>query len=240
MKQLALSGRLAAVAAFVPRGARVIDVGTDHAYIPIWLAQQGRAAYLLASDLRPGPLARARADAADYGVADKIDFQLNDGLDNCPSEAVDTIIIAGMGGETMIHILESAPWTRRNKLLILQPMSKVSDLRSWLIHNGYRITQEDLVREGRCFYPIFTAAGGAETHTYTTGALLAGHPDLLAGHSLYSLYLSELLAKARRVQKGLNASAKPSDAARLRQVQDLCMDLERIKERIYGNGSGDC
>ena len=128
MRPIELTPRLQAVAGLVPRGARLADVGTDHAYLPASLLQQGVIDTAVAADLRPGPLDRARATAERYGLTEQISFRLCDGLSGILPEEADTVVIAGMGGETIAAILSAAPWVREEgKRLILQPMSAQED-----------------------------------------------------------------------------------------------------------------
>ena len=122
MKPLDLTPRLAAVAAQVPPGARLADVGTDHAYLPVWLLLAGRIVGAVATDVNQGPLQRGQETAQRYGVAHRMDFRRCDGLAALSPGEVDAVVIAGMGGDLMVHILSAAPWTRDVKL-ILQPMS---------------------------------------------------------------------------------------------------------------------
>ena len=96
----------------MPQGAHLADVGTDHGFLPVWLRLHGRVASAIASDLRPGPLSRARENAAAWGV-DGIDFRLCDGLADIGAEECDTVVIAGMGGENIAAILSAAPLDRR-------------------------------------------------------------------------------------------------------------------------------
>ena len=106
-----LSPRLQAIAEQVPQGAHLADVGTDHGYLPVWLLRDGRINSAIAADLREGPLNRARETARRFNVEEQISFRLCDGLSAIRPEETDTVTIAGMGGETIISILEAAPWT---------------------------------------------------------------------------------------------------------------------------------
>ena len=103
-----MNKRLEAIYALIGEGRGLVDVGTDHGYIPTALAQSGYAGNIIASDIKPGPLQAARRSAENAGVADKIDFLLCDGLDGCDPSAIDTIVIAGMGGDTICGILDRA------------------------------------------------------------------------------------------------------------------------------------
>ena len=97
-KHLELTPRLGQIAAWVRPGAHLADVGTDHAYLPVWLTLQGRVASAIASDLRLGPLNRARDTGRRYGVEERITYRLGNGLAAVRPEECDTIVIAGMGG----------------------------------------------------------------------------------------------------------------------------------------------
>ena len=161
MKQIELSPRLAMVADMIPRGMRLADVGTDHAYLPTALVQQGKITSAIAADLRPGPLSRAKSTVQEYGLQENIRFRLCDGLKGIGPDEVDAVVIAGMGGETISMILGAAPWTReQNTALVLQPMSSMLELRVWLEKNGYNITKERLAQEGDTLYTAFFVQAG--------------------------------------------------------------------------------
>lgn len=105
-----ISNRLLLCAEFVPRGSRAADIGTDHGYLSIYLLREGICPFVTAADLREQPLQKARENAARFGVSEKMRFFLSDGLQGIPPDAADTIIMAGMGGDLMVRILEAAPW----------------------------------------------------------------------------------------------------------------------------------
>lgn len=147
-KHLELTPRLRQIAAWVRQGAHLADVGTDHAYLPVWLTLQGRVASAIASDLRRGPLDRAQETGRRYGVGDRITFRLGNGLAAVAPEECDTIVIAGMGGENIAQILAGAPWTADGRhTLLLQPQSRAEALRRFLAEHGYAIAREALVRD---------------------------------------------------------------------------------------------
>ena len=159
--KLELTPRLALLASWVPPGARLIDVGTDHGYLPAWLIQNGRIEEALASDLRPGPLSRAEDTARRCGVEGKMRLRLCPGLSAIRPEEGDTIAIAGMGGENIAMILSAAPWTADGQhTLLLQPQSRSEVLRRFLQDRGYRILREQLVRDRGILYPVLEARGG--------------------------------------------------------------------------------
>lgn len=159
-QSVALDERLRTVASLVRRGTVVADIGTDHAYLPVYLVQRGICPAGIAADLRSGPLAAARAHVAEVGLTDRIALRLGDGLAPLrPGEAGD-IVIAGMGGETIEHILSAADAAlirRRDVRLILQPMTHAEQTRLWLMKNGFSIQTERLVIDGRHLYPVIAA-----------------------------------------------------------------------------------
>ena len=146
-RRIELSPRLRLAADLVPEGARLADVGTDHAYLPACLLMEGKIPSAIAADLREGPLSRARETAAEYGCGDRMAFRLCDGLSGIRPEKTDAVVIAGMGGETIAQILEAAPWVRTRKIpLVLQPMSSIPELRQRLGEDGFHILEERLAR----------------------------------------------------------------------------------------------
>ena len=162
-ESLNLTPRLRAIAARVPQGSNLADIGTDHGHLPLYLLKTGHLQRAIASDLRVGPLNHARQNAAAYGLSDRISFRLAHGLDGVSPDECDVISIAGMGGETMIEILRAAPWTADgNHLLLLQPMTMLPQLRQWLWENGYRIDEETVCQEGHRYYLVWSVTGGAQ------------------------------------------------------------------------------
>lgn len=222
-KQLALQPRLHLLARLVPEGCRLTDVGTDHGYLPVALLQQGRIAAAIASDIGAEPLEHARRTAIQYGV-DGMDFRLCAGLSGVAPEETDVIVIAGMGGETIISILQDAPWTADGRhRLLLQPMTKAAALRHWLADNGYTFTDEHLVEDKGRVYPILCVKGGV-FRPLTEAEALCG--VLLADDPLYAAYLTEHITKLRRSAEGLRRSSDPSGGRLAAQAESLAAELE--------------
>lgn len=222
-KQLALQPRLHMLARLVPEGCRLTDVGTDHGYLPVALLQQGRIAAAIASDIGAEPLEHARRTAMQYGV-DGMDFRLCAGLSGVAPEETDVIVIAGMGGETIISILQDAPWTADGQhRLLLQPMTKAAALRHWLTDNGYTFTDEHLVEDKGRIYPILCVKGGV-FRPLTEAEALCG--VLLADDPLYAAYLTEHITKLRRSAEGLRRSSDPGGGRLAAQAESLAAGLE--------------
>ena len=149
MSGLTLSPRLLAVSRMVRRSSRVADVGTDHAFVPAYLVKNGISDFVIASDIAKGPLEKAKETVAAHGLGDKIETRLSNGLCAYSDGEVDDVIIAGMGGDTMLSIIDASPWVcRRGIRLILQPMTMQARLRRSLLCRGFYIVDEDLCQEG--------------------------------------------------------------------------------------------
>ncbi len=158
MSDITIDGRLSSVAKFVGWGARFADIGTDHAYLPVFLLLEGVIERAVCSDINEGPLDNARATARAMGVCDKIDFILTDGAAELSQYGITDMAICGMGGELIARIIEDAPHIRQNRVrLILQPMTRQEHLRTYLYKNGFSITDEDYVSESGKFYSVLVA-----------------------------------------------------------------------------------
>ncbi len=152
-----LSPRLEAVASLVRKGRRVADIGTDHAYLPVYLVQSGVTDFAVAADLRKGPLENAKKAVEEAGLEDKITLRLSDGLQNFQPDEVDEIVIAGMGGILIAQIIEAAPWLQKgDKHLVLQPMSHPEVLRKFLVTNGYNIICETVCEDAGKLYCVMS------------------------------------------------------------------------------------
>ena len=148
-----LDARLQMCADFVPPGAGLADIGTDHAYLPVWLCKSGKIPKAIAADIGQGPLQSAGESIARYQAQDRIETRLSDGLAAFSPGEADTIVIAGMGGELIARILGAAPWVKNPSVtLILQPMTAVRELRLFLWENGFRVESETCCRDGRHVY----------------------------------------------------------------------------------------
>lgn len=150
-----LSPRLQVAADMVRDGVKIVDVGTDHAYLAIWLSKMGRICNAIASDLREGPLLNAESNIKKYQVEKIVQTRLSNGLLNIKESEADDIIIAGMGGEIIINIINDAKWLKNtDKRLILQPMSAIKELRIFLKEEGYEIEKEQAVISENKIYTV--------------------------------------------------------------------------------------
>ena len=170
-----LDDRLLAVADCVSDGAYLADVGTDHAYLPIYLLEEGRIVGAVASDIHKGPLERADINIREAALSEKIKTKLTDGLQGLADEPLTDIAIAGMGGLMIIGILEAAPFVKeRATKLILQPMQHIPELRDYLGKNGFSVTRETgAAAEGK-LYQVICAVYTGKTEAYTEKERLLG------------------------------------------------------------------
>jgi len=160
MEQVKLSDRLKAIAGLISAGSSVADIGTDHGILPVYLAQTGLASCIYASDISASSIKAAYRTASKANVTDAITFHVAPGLDHITPSDVDTVVIAGMGGETIIGILKDAPWLKnRGVSLILQPQSKVDLLARFLYNTGYAIKKTKSVSDRGRQYTIIKATG---------------------------------------------------------------------------------
>ena len=223
MKNL-LTPRLALCARYAAGAGILCDVGADHGYLPISLLAEGKIEYAIAADIRPGPLASARRHAGEAGLEGKMRFELADGLAFPGAERADTVVCAGMGGETVAGILKRAPWTKEGVRLILQPQSKLDELCEWLGANGYALRSVALAAEGERLYAVLSVLGGAEGFKYAEDALAA------AGESLLGRWLE---GRIRRLERALAGMERGADAAE--GISAARRTLARLK--AYEGGS---
>ena len=225
--KLPLSDRLLVCAGFVAKGDRVADIGCDHGYLGIYLLKNGIASSVIASDVREGPLQSAIRNAHKYGVGDNMSFYLSDGVSNIPRD-FDTLVCAGMGGDTMVHILESAPWLKSEQYrMILQCQSQTPLLRRYLSENGWRIYEESVLRDGKFLYTVMEVGYRPE------------HPKLTVGEWYFPPALLEnpsrdLPAYYQWVTEGLRISTThqddPEKKQALAELEALPDELRWLKE----------
>ena len=239
MESIKLPPRLEVIAGMVPDGAKLADVGTDHGLVPIRLLQEERIRSAVASDIRAGPLSRAMANAAEHSISG-IRFVQCDGLSGiCPEEA-DTIVIAGMGGETIASILKAAPWSHRDRTLILQPMSHPELLRMALADMSLRITRECLVKDSGKIYSVIKAIAGAPVDL-SEAEKYVGKIPMIIDQDFFSDQLEQWEHKFRLAVDGLSRSSREEDAQKCEKLLRICKEIHLLRERSdqYANGRGD-
>lgn len=226
MKIPELSKRLMSAVGFV-RGGILADVGTDHAYLPVYLYKLGKIRGAVAADINEGPLARARANIAAYGAGEGIDTVLSDGLAKLEGYHPDDIVIFGMGGELIIHILDAAKWTKSERIrLILQPMTKQEEVRSYLLESGFSIVGEALSEDDGKVYQTICAEYRPEekAEPYTRVELLLGRENIARGGELFVRLLAHRIEVFTVAAEGRRKAGRPDD-----EIEALVAQLTALK-----------
>ncbi len=203
-----LDQRLECAASFVPNGSRVCDVGTDHAYLPIYLVGKGISPEALATDINQGPVDRALINVSLYGLADRIKVRRADGLCGAIDFYPDAVLILGMGGELIVRIISDADWLADDKRpvrLILQPMTHPEYVRKYLLENGFRVVDEKICESGK-FYDVMAAEYDGVKRTIDDFSALIGQINLARGDSVTRQYAAHLADIHKRRIDGLKKS----------------------------------
>lgn len=171
---LELSRRLSLIAGFVNEGSSVCDVGTDHGYLPAFLYLSGRCKSVIATDINEKPLQSARKNLERFG-ADAVRLVLCDGLSAVEQENIDTVIIAGMGGEVISGIIDRADFVRDDSVrLILQPTTASKELRIFLAKNGFTVEQEQAIIENNKIYSVMVVRFTNKKHNISEAQSVIG------------------------------------------------------------------
>lgn len=222
-KMISIDARLVKCAKFL-RGKKLCDIGTDHAYLPVYALQRRLSSSAIAADINEGPLDSAKKTIIKYNLTKKIEARLSDGLAKINPDEADDIVIAGMGGELIARILSDARWTKNSeKLLILQPMTFEHTLRNFLFKENYEILSEEAVIAANKVYTVICAK-------YTESKLakepLYEHIGKLNGESDEDkLYIKKIITRLTNKSKGLSGEE-------LKENESV---IEKLKEKIGEN-----
>lgn len=221
--------RLRSAVPYLRRGARAVDVGTDHAYLPIYLVEEGILSEALACDINRGPIESARTNIRAAGLEDRIRTLQTDGLQGVEAYAPDSIMIFGMGGELIVRILSDAPWVKNARIgLILQPMSRAHVLRRWLTENGFLITGESITYEDK-YYQTIAARFDGNGAVYTEEECYLGRQNILEQPPLFEGFLRHEIGVYRAILRGKAKSEKADAREETRILNFLEKRLETLK-----------
>ncbi len=203
MSDFKISKRLCTAASFVRDGAVVADIGTDHAYLPIYLILNGKASKAYASDINVGPIQKARENIQKYGLENYIETRVCSGLDEIEKVAPNDIVICGMGGELIVKILENSSYIRnKNVRLILQPMTHVEEVREYL-SNGFSTIAENVVFEDEKIYQILCLQYDGTFHPHTKLELELGKINIQNQSDEFKILLNSTIVKKEKRREGL-------------------------------------
>lgn len=210
-----LDARLLCAASMVRKGSVVLDVGTDHAYVPLYLLQNGISSFAAASDINNGPLERAQENAKRYALSEKMRFLPADGIDDgeCVRDGVSDILICGMGGELIADIIDRSEYAKKDGVrVILQPMTMGDALRRYLAENGFSILDEKLCAAGGRIYSCILAEHTGKREEYSDVELMLGRINIAKREPLFEKYAAKfekkLEVKIDGMKKGGLCSSK--------------------------------
>lgn len=230
-----LSKRLKMLASYIDEKSVVVDIGTDHAHLPIYLLESKKCTKVIASDVESGPIRAAENNIKKHKLERKIDLRQGYGFEILTKDEADIAVIAGMGGGTIKKILERAAKEVlfSVKKLILQPMNDEKTLRTWLILNGWCLKEEDLILENDNIYTIIVTERGKE-NLYDELILEIGPRLIEKKHPLLSAFISKLEFKYLQMIQGLKKSRLSNSKLKLQRVEEK---LKKMKEVLMKNGS---
>ena len=226
--KLPLSTRLQICCGFIKNGDIVADIGCDHGYLVIHLLKSGIAKAIIAADVNEQPLQSAMRNAMKHGVRNKMTFYLSDGVQSIPRDFT-CMVCAGMGADTMISILEAAPWLKDSRYrLILQCQSRRPELRKYLYAQGYRILRETLAQDGKFIYPVMEVTY-APSEPLTPGGCHISPALLESGSPL----LPDFYQRVKGSIETTIASLRRSGSEKLPEFQEILKELNEMEPMIY-------
>lgn len=229
-----IGSRLETIGRLVTAGSVVADIGTDHAYLPVWLIEQGCIQKAIAGDIAAGPCQAARSTIAQHGLQQQIEVRMGSGLSVVQPGEAGCITIAGMGASTMIAILEAdMVVAEAADLLILQPMAGAASLRKWLCNHGWELVDEELVDDAPHFYEIMAAKRGASKE-YSEAEYAVGPVLLTKHHKLLTMQLERQLSTTRQLLENMGRSERAKESSKYKELQSLREALEVLADE-YGN-----
>jgi len=226
-----LKGRLEKVASMAGRCSKPADIGTDHAYLPIYLVQSGMCPMAIATDIKKGPLRKAEKNIIKYHMQDKIELRLGDGLIPVKDDGCDVIIIAGMGGVLIRDIIEKSVDTAKNaKFIVMQPMYAEEALREFLFRNGFNITEESLAKHEGKIYPVIKAAYDGISREEENFHLHIGRRLFEQRDPLLKEFLKKRIKRQERIVQGMAKSARMKES--YAKENGLLTDMKKAYDKI--------
>ena len=233
-----MSSRLEMIASFVTQGRGVADIGTDHAILPIILRRRGYKGYIVAGDINEGPLKKAERGLLEAEIYD-VELKLCNGLESIDGSRIDTIVVAGMGGDTITGILDRGlydmpEWADRSDyMLILHPVTKPEILRYWLVNNGFRISGENYIEDNGILCQIICAEPG-ESEKYMDSELYVGKLERIVNQPCFEAVVDKHIKRFKAAVKGLENASDASLAAWKKLIENMISELERMKGAKHG------
>ena len=219
----------------VPQGSVLADIGTDHAYLPVWLIERGQIERAIAGDIAAGPCQAARATVAQHGLERSVDVRMGSGLAVLKAGEASCITIAGMGASTMISILEADMDVAESAdFLVLQPMAGAASLRLWLTRHGWQLVDEELVDDAPHFYEIMSVRRGISP-AYSAAECAIGPVLLKKQHPLLAQQFARQLATCEQLLTSMGKSERARTSEKYQEVKALKTALEVLQSGKSGN-----
>ena len=182
-KKINISNRLKTIGDFVIDNSKVVDIGCDHGLLSIYVYQNRKSISVIATDINEGPLNEAKSNIKSYGLEDKIETRISDGLKNIKKKEFDTIVVAGMGGNTIVDILSyNINKTCSSKRIIIQANNNIDKVRRFLTNNNFKVEDEKLVKENNIISTIVLFTQNKQNIKYSNEEILFG-PILIKENS---------------------------------------------------------
>lgn len=224
-----LGNRLQSIVSMIEKGSTVVDIGTDHAYLPIYLINEGLAERVIATEVLPGPFERARENIEKSGLENFINLRMGSGFKPIKPREGDIAVVAGMGGTTIAKIIdESKEIADSFKKLILQPMQNQAKLREYLLTTGYQIIDENVAIEDNRFYEIIVAKKGI-FKAFDEIDVLVGPVLRNKKTSVISEYINHRIEIIQKIIQRLKATDSKTGKAALEEYRK---QMEALKEVI--------
>lgn len=234
-----LSARLAAVAKYVPNGARLADIGSDHAYLPSYLAKNEGLSFAIAGEVAAGPFQSAERNVLAEGLTDIISVRMGDGLEVIQEGEVDCITIAGMGGALIASILENGKEKLSTvKRLVLQPNISAISIRKWFIENDWKLIAEEILEEDGKIYEILIGEKGDPYEPYSTDqdlGLLVGPFLVQKQDKTFKRKWTAEMKNWERIYEALENAAQSPET--LEKKQEIIAKIKLVKEALTNEDS---
>ena len=237
---MGISNRLKLVASMVTKGNIVADVGTDHGYVPIYLLKENICEFAYAMDINKGPIERAREHVEQEGLTNQIELIHCDGMKGLEGKKVDTVVIAGMGGELVCKILDESPVIDEIKELILSPHSDIDKVRQNVMEKGFNIVDESMIREFGKYYNVIKAHRINETEdidNYSEFDLLYSQILFKKKDKIFGDYLAFKKEKYERLIDLMNVNNQ-GESDRMKELKDELNMCNKAIE-LYNCSKGD-
>ena len=226
---LRIGERLMTVVSMVTPCHTAADIGTDHGYVPAYLVLSGQCLHVIASDIAEGPCQAAAETRKKFNLLDKIEIRTAPGLQGLRIGEADTVVIAGMGGATIVTILEESPEIAASvKTFVLQPMNAANFLRQWLAQHGYRIAEEALCKENNHIYTVIKVMHTEEKRELSSLEAELGPCILDSKPALWQDYIHGKAEQYRRLLRQMEASSAAVNSDKYKVLKKLLGQVDGL------------